>query len=52
MINRATLTALFKNFLAGVCFYAIGMSFAHASNYNQIYDWCDPTYCCNPTKVT
>ena len=45
-------TALFKNFLAGMYLYAIGISFAYAGDIGQSYDWCDPTYCCNPTKIT
>ena len=45
-------TALFKNFLAGMYFYALGISLAYAGDVGQNYDWCDPTYCCNPIKIT
>jgi hypothetical protein len=50
MILQKTLTALYKNFIAGMCLYAIGMSLAYAGDVGQTYDWCDPTYCCNLKK--
>ena len=52
MTLQKTLTALYKNFLAGMCLYAISMSLAYAGDLGQTYDWCDPSYCCNPMKVT
>lgn len=50
-VNQKTLIALFKNFIAGISVCAIGMSLAYAGDVEKTYDWCDPTYCCNPTKI-
>lgn len=51
MTLQKTLTALFDNIITGLAIYGISMSLAYAGDVGQTYDWCDPTYCCNPTKI-
>ena len=52
MIDRATLTVLFNNFITGLAIYGISMSLAYAGyagqDYDPQYDWCDPRFCCPP----
>ena len=49
MIDRETLTALFKDIVAGFAMYGISMSLAYGGYVGQDYaNWCDPSYCCDP----
>lgn len=51
MIYQKTLTVLCKNFLAGLAFYGISMSLAYGGYVGQDYNWCDPSYCCQPREI-
>jgi len=44
MIARETLTALFKDILAGMTLYGIGIAMAHGAFIDDSH-LCDPRYC-------
>ncbi len=49
MTAQEILTALTKNFIAGLAMYSISMSLAYGGYIGQEYsDWCDPRFCCPP----
>lgn len=50
MTVQETLTALFKDIIAGLAIYGISMSLAYGGYVGQDYqDLCNPTYC-DPIK--
>ncbi len=53
MTFQEILTALTKNFIAGMAMYGVSMSLAYGGYVGQDYsDWCDPRFCCPPKPET